>query len=170
MSNDALIVVDMLNGFLVPGYPLYSGKDCEDVIPTVRKVIERFPSDRIIYVCDNHEEDDPEFKIWPKHCLKGSVESEIVDELKPFKGRVVPKTRFSGFYGTDLDKIVQEMNPEKVVVVGVCTDICVMHTVADLRNRNYDVEVPKNCVASFDRENHEFALKHMKSVLGAEIV
>ena len=56
------------------------------------------------------------------------------------------------------------------MVVGVCTDICVMHTVADLRNRNYDVEVPKDCVASFDQDNHEFALKHMKSVLGAEIV
>lgn len=170
MPNDAVIVVDMLKGFLVPGYPLYSGPDCEAVVPAVRKVLERFPPERTIFVCDNHEENDPEFKVWPKHCLKGSVESELVDELKPFKGTVVPKTRFSGFFGTNLDRILSDMGPDKVVVVGVCTDICVLHTVADLRNRNYPVEVVKEGVASFSRENHEFALRHMEKVLGAEIV
>jgi nicotinamidase-related amidase len=45
-----------------------------------------------------------------------------------------------------------------------------MHTVADLRNRHYSVEVSKDCVASFDPEAHEFALKHMDKVLGAKIV
>ena len=104
----SVIVVDMLNGFLVPGYPLYSGKDCEDVIPAVRKVIERFSSDRIFMCATIMKKTirSLEFKVWPKHCLKGSVESEIVDELKPIKGRVVPKTRFSGFYGTNLEQIV----------------------------------------------------------------
>lgn len=170
MPKDAVIVVDMLKGFLVPGYPLYSGPDCEAVIPTVRKVLDRFPPETTIFVCDNHEEDDPEFKVWPKHCLKGSVESEIVEELKSYDGIVVPKTRFSAFYGTNLDRILSDMHPDKVVVVGVCTDICVLHTVADLRNRNYTVEIPRECVASFSRENHEFALRHMEKVLGAEIV
>ncbi|MBI3814508.1 MAG: cysteine hydrolase, partial [Nitrospinae bacterium] len=99
-----------------------------------------------------------------------SVESDIIEELKPFKGRVIPKTRYSGFYNTNLEGILKEIAPEKVIVAGVCTDICIMHTVADLRNRDYTVEVPVNCVASFDEDNHRFALKHIEKALGAKIV
>ena len=62
-----------------------------------------------------------------------------------------------------------KLAPEKLIVCGVCTVICVMHTVADARNRDYAVEVPKDCVASFDPEAHEFALKHMEKILGAKV-
>jgi nicotinamidase/pyrazinamidase len=44
-----------------------------------------------------------------------------------------------------------------------------MHTVADARNRDYAVEVPVDCVASFDAEAHRWALKHMEKVLGAKL-
>ena len=53
--------------------------------------------------------------------------------------------------------------------MGDCTDICVLHTVADLRNRDYKVEVPADCVASFDPEQHQWALDHMDKILGAKI-
>jgi nicotinamidase-related amidase len=56
-----------------------------------------------------------------------------------------------------------------VTVVGVCTDICVMHTVADARNRDYAVVVPTDCVATFDPQAHRFALDHMRRVLGATV-
>ena len=45
-----------------------------------------------------------------------------------------------------------------------------MHTMVDLRNRNYSVVIPRDCVASFDPEAHECALKHMEKGLGAKIV
>ena len=51
----------------------------------------------------------------------------------------------------------------------MCTDICVMHTAADARNRDYAVEVPVDCVASFDDEAHRWALKHMERVLGVKL-
>ncbi|HJW88491.1 MAG TPA: isochorismatase family protein [Dehalococcoidia bacterium] len=54
--------------------------------------------------------------------------------------------------------------------MGDCTDICVMHTVADARNRDYPVEVPVDCVATFNEENHRFALDHMEKILGAKLV
>lgn len=170
MSKEVIIVVDMLKGFLEKGYPLYCGGDARTIIPNVVSLLKDKKEAEIIYVCDNHAEDDREFKMFPKHCVKGSVESEIIDELKPFKGRVIPKTRYSGFYNTSLEDVLKEIAPEKVTVVGVCTDICVMHTVADLRNRDYSVEVPANCVASFDSDNHRFALRHIEKILGAKIV
>ena len=42
-----------------------------------------------------------------------------------------------------------------------------LHTVADARNRYYQVEVPVDCVASFDEMAHRHALEHMEKVLGA---
>ena len=53
------------------------------------------------------------------------------------------------------------------MVVGNCTNICVLYTVADARFRDYAVEVPADCVATFDPEAHAFALKQMETVLGA---
>jgi nicotinamidase-related amidase len=83
---------------------------------------------------------------------------------------IIPKTRYSAFYGTNLEERIRELSPDRVVMCGVCTDICVLHTVADLRDRDYRVEVPVDCVATFDEEAHAFALKHIERVLGATLV
>ena len=99
-----------------------------------------------------------------------AMEAEVIPELQDFADEVIPKTRFSGFYGTNLDQRLRKLKPDKVIVVGVCTDICVMHTVADARNRDYPVEVPADCVATFDAEAHRFALQHMEKILGAKVV
>jgi nicotinate phosphoribosyltransferase len=80
------------------------------------------------------------------------------------------KRRFSGFFGTDLEHRLKALAPEKLIVCGVATNICVLHTVADARNRDYPVEVPLDCVASFDEKAHHFALEHMEKTLGAKLV
>jgi len=41
--------------------------------------------------------------------------------------------------------------------------------VADARNRDYEVEVPVDCVASTDEKTHRFALEHMEKVLGTKL-
>ena len=114
--------------------------------------------------------DDKEFEVFPPHCVRGTEEAEIIPELQQFADEVIPKIRFSGFYGTNLDERLRELNPDKIIVVGDCTDICVMHTVADARNRDYLVEVPADCVATFDQEAHRYALQHMEKILGAKVV
>lgn len=170
MAEKAIIVVDMLRGFLEEGYPLFCGAESRRIIPHVRELLEREREAAVFYVCDNHAPDDPEFKMFPPHCVRGSLEAELIPELRGYPGTIVPKTRYSGFYNTDLAERLAEAAPRKVIVVGVCTDICVMHTVADLRNRDYDVEVPEEAVASFDPEAHAFALKHIERVLGATVL
>ena len=47
--------------------------------------------------------------------------------------------------------------------------MCVMHTAADARNRDYEVEVPIDCVATFDPEAHAYALEHIEKILGARL-
>jgi nicotinamidase-related amidase len=108
--------------------------------------------------------------MFPPHCVTGTEEAEIIPELRGYAGEVIPKNRFSCFYNTPLADRLLDLKPEKLIVCGVCTDICVMHTVADARNRDYEVEVPVDCVASFNEAGHRFALGHMDKTLGARLV
>ncbi len=171
MSN-AVLVVDMLRGFLESGYPLYCGDDARDIIPRVRDLIERELADgaSVWFIADNHAPDDLEFEMFPPHCIEGSIESEVVPELADLVETYIPKRRFSAFFETDIEDRLRKLRPDKVIIVGVCTDICVMHTAADARNRDYAVEAPVGCVASFDRTAHENALQHMDKVLGVKLV
>ena len=171
MTN-ALLVVDMLRGFLEPGHNLYCGDEARKIIPNVQRLMEREleAGSKLFFICDNHDPDDLEFQMFPVHCVKGTQETEVIPELAGYPGEAVLKRRYSAFFGTDLEKRLAEIMPEKVIICGVCTDICVMHTAADARNRDYAVEVPADCVASFDPKAHEDALRHMEKILGARVL
>ena len=172
--TDVVIVTDMLRCFLEKDKPLYCGDRSREIIPNVQRLLEREieRGSKIIFICDSHDPDDLEFKMFPPHCVEGTPEAEIVPELAQYaeKAEIMRKKRYSGFFGTPLEQRLKEINPSKVIVCGVCTNICVMHTVADARNRDYNVEVPANCVATFDERVHEFALEHMEKVLGAKVI
>ncbi len=170
---NALIIGDMQRGFLEEGNPLYCGEGARAIIPKVRALAERELGDGawLFFIVDTHDPDDKEFQMWPKHCVGGTTEVEIVPELADLveKGELIPKRRYSAFFGTDLAKRLAELKPAKLIFCGVCTDICVMYSVADARFRDYPVEVYTDCVATFDPEAHEFALKHMEKILGADL-
>ena len=173
----AIIVVDVLNGFCRAGN--LASERLGSVVPGIRAYLERevAAGAALIFLADTHEPDDPEFAMFPPHCVAGSGEEEIVDELRELAAgaTVVRKRRYSGFFGTDLDRLLAELAPGVVEVVGVCTDICVLHTVADLRNRDYRVVVRRELVETYEAPGHEadeinrFALAHMRDVLGATI-
>lgn len=169
----ALLVIDMLNDFINPDGALYCGETSREIIPFVREKIEEFHKngDLVIFLCDSHKEDDLEFKMFPKHSVIGSEGAQIIDELPVDKKDVViQKTRYSAFYGTNLDVVLKESSISEAHVVGVCTSICVMDTVGDLRNRDYRVIVYKKGVADFDPNAHTFSLERMEKIYGAEIV
>lgn len=58
----------------------------------------------------------------------------------------------------------------EVHLVGCCTDICVLHTAVDAYNKGFRIVVHRRAVASFDAAGHEWALRHFRHTLGAEIV
>jgi len=168
----AILVIDMLRGFLEEGHPLYCGAKARSIIPNIQKLLEQESRQgtEVFYICDHHGPDDPEFKLFPPHCIEGTLEAELIPELSQYQGETIHKRHFSAFYDTPLEEKLKELNAETLAICGVCTDICVLHTVADARNRGYEVEIPVNCVASFDDKAHTFALEHMEKVLGARLV
>ena len=169
---NALLVTDMLIGFLEPGRNLYCGDPARRIIPAVQRLIdaEQARGSAVIFVCDAHDPDDLEFQMFPVHCVRGTDETQLIPELRQYDGIRLEKRRYSAFFDTDLDQTLAQINPDKLIICGVCTDICVMHTAADARNRDYIVEVPADCVASFDQKAHDSALTHMQKILGAAVI
>lgn len=172
MARKALLVIDMLNDFVDPRGALYCGETSRAIIPTVGQLMEDFAKngDLVVMVQDAHAQDDPEFKMFPPHAVRGTWGGAVIPELPVVREAItVEKRRYSAFFGTDLERILKDYAPEEVWVVGVCTSICVMDTVGDLRNRDYAVVVPSQAVADFDPEFHAFALKRMERVYGAVV-
>ena len=173
MSENALIVVDMLNDFVDEKGALYCGQSAREIIPFVKSRVEacRTGECLVIYLQDSHAEDDKEFEKFPPHSVTGTWGHEIIPELAPKEGDIViQKRRYSGFFETQLGDLLEKHQIQDVEVVGVCTNICVMDTVGDLANRDLNVTVPKAGVADFDQEFHEFALNRMDKIYGAKIV
>lgn len=172
MTQQALIVVDMLNDFIDEKGALYCGKSARKIVPHIRDLIAGFreKGDAVIYLADAHDKDDREFQRFPPHCVAGTWGSRIIAELAPKdRERIIPKRRYSGFYDTELDALLAKIAPESVTVVGVCTSICIMDTVGGLANRDYAIRVPQKGVADFDPEMHQFALRRMQQLYGAKL-
>ena len=172
MSN-VVIVTDMQKCFLEQGGSLYLGIEAREIIPYVQQLLaeEAQKGSAILFSADAHDPDDLEFKMFPPHCVVDTPETEIIPELQPWvtPDNIIRKRRYSAFFESDLGQRLEMLKPEVIKVCGVCTNICVLHTVADLRNRDYRVIVDERCVATFDPKSHEFALEHMQKVLGAEV-
>ena len=173
MGKTALIVIDMLNDFLDPGGSLYVGAQAREIIPFVARKIAEFRAQGgvVIFVCDAHAADDPEFDAFPAHAVQGSWGAGIIPELPPAPGDYrVDKTRHSAFDDTNLDDLLRQEQVEEVHLVGVMTSICVLSTVKDLFHRKLPGLVYRQGVADSDPEAHAAALKEMEQVLGVKVV
>lgn len=169
----ALLVIDLLKDFLNPDGALYCGDHIREIIPFIKEKVEEAHSESalVVWICDSHEKDDSEFKMFPPHCVEGSEGAETIDELEVRPDDVmVKKSRYSGFCKTDLERILAEKGVDEVEVVGVCTSICVMDTVGGLKNRDYEVTVFKDGVGDLDEEDHRWALKRMEKTYGAKVL
>ena len=173
MGKVALIVADMLRDFLEPQGALYVGGAGRRIIPFVALKAEevRAQGGVVIFVCDAHAPDDREFKFFPPHAVKDSEGAQIIPELpvKPGDYRL-EKTHYSCFFQTGLEELLKREQVTRVEVVGVCTSICVLETVKELFDRDIPTLVYRRGVADFDPQAHEFALKHMARIFGAQVV
>ena len=179
MSGRVLMVIDTQEGFTRQGN--LASETCTAAIPRIRSIVEeeRAAGTPVIFTKDSHREGDPEFEMFPPHCIVGTPEHDLVEELRGFEpdaAAVIQKTRYSAFHGTQLEQVLKELDPEEIHVAGLCTDICVLHTAADLRNRDFRVVVRKDGVETFDAPGHgnedinAWALSHIESILGARVV
>jgi nicotinamidase-related amidase len=163
----------MIHDFADPSGALYCGPSMPKVIDVIKAELEiaRKSSELVVYLTDDHLPDDAEFKMFPPHAIHGTKGATVIPQLAPAAGEVViPKRRYSGFFGTDLDITLRERGIDTLRLVGDCTNICVLYTAADARNLGYAVEVVKDGVTSFDLEAHTHALSELEKTLGARLL
>ncbi|HET9419126.1 MAG TPA: cysteine hydrolase [Chthoniobacterales bacterium] len=104
--------------------------------------------------------------------IRDTWDTDIVPELKPQPGDVVMyKTRFSGFYQTDLDATLKKFGIKYLIVTGVTTSICVESTVRDAMFRDYLCVLLSDCMSEpighdLPRTNHEASLLNTEVLLG----
>jgi nicotinamidase-related amidase len=175
----ALIVIDYTVDFVVGKLPCgQPGVDIEErVLDITREFIHC--GDYVVMAVDLHDEDDiyhPETKLFPPHNIRdtegrqlyGKLQDEYIEHQQQIYW--MDKTRYSAFCGTDLALKLRAMDIQEVHLIGVCTDICVLHTAVDAYNKGFKVVVHADAVASFNPDGHLWALGHFTSVLGAEVV
>ena len=104
--------------------------------------------------------------------IRDSWGTDIVPELKPQTGDIVIyKTRFSGFYKTELDSILKQLDKRYLIITGCTTSICVESTVRDAMFRDYSSIVLEDCTAEpigydLPRSNHDASLLSIQTLLG----
>jgi nicotinamidase/pyrazinamidase len=171
-DKKALLVIDMLNDFVLDGAPLKI-PHVEKIIEPVKRETEKARNEGypVIYLCDSHNKNDREFKMFPPHAVKNTEGSKIIEELKPQGTDIIlRKSTFSAFFGTDLDKVLKRLNIKKLIFTGVATSICVLYTVVDAVMRDYGVYIVEDAVIGLNPEDHRFALKQMERVLKVNII
>lgn len=182
-SKQALLIIDYTNDFVDDKGALTCGKPGQDLEGEIFNLAEKMyqNGDRVWFPTDVHKPNDPyhpETKLFPPHNVRGTWGRELYGGLQDWYNdhndgetvKLFDKTRYSDFAGTDLDLRLRERNIDTLHLVGVCTDICVLHTAVDAYNLNYNLVIHENGVASFDQKGHEWALGHFKNCLGAEMV
>lgn len=171
-DKKAFLIVDMLNDFVKEKGTLIV-PDAIKIVPVIKRRLDeaRGEDASIIYVTDAHRSDDPEFQMWPAHAVAGSWGGQVIDELKPQpEDYIIPKRRYSGFFGTQLELILRELGVDTVIITGVLTNICVFFTAVEAKALTYRVIVPRDSVASVSQEDSDWALRQMKELHGIEVI
>ncbi|WP_040949559.1 cysteine hydrolase family protein [Gorillibacterium massiliense] len=175
----ALIVIDYTVDFVTGKLPV--GEPAIAIEDAIVKLVKQFLNngDAVVMAVDLHEENDPdhpESKLFPPHNIRGTEGRRLygkLDELYESRKASImwmDKTRYSAFHGTGLDAWLTERGIRELHLVGVCTDICILHTAVDAYNKGYHIVVHQPAVASFNAAGHDWALDHFRGTLGAEVI
>lgn len=172
-DRTAVIVVDMQNDFIKPDGSLVVPAASE-TIPKIKGLLEsaRDQNVRIVYTQDTQVENDPEFAVWPEHCVKGTWGWEIIEELAPRESDLIcRKNRYDGFYGTWMDHFLSNIwEIEHVVIVGTVSNICVAHTAASAGLRWYHVVVPADGISALNEFDQALTLRQVSNLYAGDVV
>jgi nicotinamidase-related amidase len=102
------------------------------------------------------------------HNLEGSPGTQIIpDLLSPTDYVINNKKRLDCFYGTDLEILLRTLGIETVILMGINTNTCIMNTAFSAFNRDFQVVVISDCVASmYGDDLHVLGLENIKRCLG----
>ena len=94
--------------------------------------------------------------------IKDTDGSRILDELIRDDSDIeIVKKRFSMFYGTELESLLEKLDADPLILAGVNTHACIRTAAIDAYQRDFQVIIVRDCVASKDLEHHEITLDYL---------
>jgi len=182
--------VDVQRDFMLPGGNLYV-PGAEKLLPNIRRLTDAARQGRVFLVShgDFHTPDDPEFKTFPPHCVKGTPGSELVpeaicekvvrvpneagaklpDDLNRYQQILLEKQTLDIFESRHAGALVKQIGSEaEFVVFGVVTEYCVSFAVKGLLDRGRRVAVVQDAIETLKKEEGDKTLAEFRR-LGARV-
>ena len=184
-ANTILWCVDAQKDFMLPGGKLYA-PGAEKLLPNMRRLVDAAREGRVFLVSHGcfHAVDDPEFKTFPPHCIKGTPGAEFVPEVLTGEYVRVPndpesslpkdllqrqqiileKQTLDIFESRHANALLEGLNRNaEFVVFGVVTEYCVGLAARGLLKRGRRVGVVLDAIETLDREAGERTLSELKT-------
>jgi nicotinamidase/pyrazinamidase len=172
--------IDSQLDFLYPAGALYV-PGAERIVPFIAR-LNRFAAERgipVVSTTDAHTEDDPEFKVWPHHCVAGTwgqrkAEATLLDRrvVVPSRGGeiaidgarqiIAEKQTVDVFAAPNVSRVVERLAGDEYVVYGVVTEICVLYAVRGLLQLGKPVTVVTDAIETLKAEDSEKALEECR--------
>jgi nicotinamidase/pyrazinamidase len=180
--NTVFVDIDTQFDFMDPHGNLYV-PGAENIIDNIKALFDYAKEHKIkiLSSIDAHTVDDPEFNLFPAHCVKGTPgnqkiaasmcndnitienrEQEIIESIMDHEQIIVESQTFDIFESINTDKIIKQLDAQSFVVFGVATDYCVRAAVLGLLKRGYNVSLVTDATKSITKEGNEKSLNQMK--------
>ena len=183
--------VDVQRDFMLPGGKLYV-PGAEKILPNIRKLSDAARRGEVLLISsgDFHPANDPEFKQFPPHCLKGtpgadllpealadkvlrienSPNAQVPDDLSPYQQIILEKQTLDVFQTEHADELMKRLGSRpEFVVFGVVTEYCVACAVKGLLQRKRRVGVVRDAIQTLAPEAGAKTLSEFQQ-LGARLV
>ncbi len=176
--------IDTQFDFLYPAGALYVPK-AESIVPAVAR-LNRFAAEHgipLISTTDAHAENDPEFAVWPPHCIAATM-GQHKPEATLLERRIVVPSGAPGLEPGSAQQVILEkqtvnafdairpylvaLHADRYVVYGVVTEICVLHAARGLLGTGKPVAVVTDAIKALSPEGSTRALEELKAG-GAEL-
>lgn len=182
--------VDVQADFMLPGGNLYV-PGAEKLLPKIRRLTDAARQGQVFLVSHGcfHIPNDPEFEVFPPHCVKGTAGAELVPEalaekvarvpndpdaklpedLSKFQQILLEKQTLNIFESRHADALVQRLgNHAEFVVFGVVTEYCVSFAVKGLLERGRRVAVVQDAIETLKPEDGKKTIADLER-LGARL-
>jgi len=182
--------VDVQRDFMLPGGKLYV-PGAEKLLPNIRRLTDPARLGKVFLVSHGcfHTPNDPEFKTFPPHCVKGTPGAELVpealtakvarvpndasatrpDDLSQYQRILLEKQTLNVFESRHAEELVRRLgNDAEFVVFGVVTEFCVSFAAKGLLERGRRVAVVQDAIETLKRDDGECTITELKR-LGARL-
>jgi len=190
-SNVIFWEVDTQADFMLPGGKLYV-PGAERLLPNIRRLTDAARHGRVLLVSHGcfHTKDDPEFKTFPPHCIRGTAGSAYVPEaltgkvvtvrneptaalprdLAQYQQILLEKQTLDIFESRHAEELLKRLGKNaEFVVFGVVTEYCVRLAAKGLLERGRRVSVVKDALETLKAEDGARTVAELQA-LGAKFI